>query len=508
MDKHLFIIVFLLLTQNLFSQESTYRNPVIAYDFPDPTVIRVGDTYYAAGTSGESAPPYRAYESKDLINWKFTGHLFKEMPEWTMGSYWAPELFYHNNTYYLYYTARRKSDRKSFIGVATTDDIHKGFTDHGMMIEWTNEAIDAFAIELDEKVYITWKAYGLDSDRVIQILGAELSDDGLSVKSEAFTLLEANVSDWEAGGIEGQCLVKHGDYIYMFYAGNSCCGLNCNYMTGVARAKNIKGPWERYSGNPILVGDEHWKCPGHGTLVATPDNRYFFMYHAYNAVTNLYAGRQGMIDEIRWDEKTGWPYFRYGTTPSLQAETPFPGTVREKIPDFVDDFSSSALCSEWTWAASQPKPELSIKNNKLELKGNDSPVGSFLGLHPRKSGYRLIATVEKTHSSSGICFSGGRYSAVGLSLRNTNVEFWKVSNGNRTIIETIPFKLDTASLFLEVSTGHICRFGYVNEEGDSVFIGEPIPLPGLSQRERLVQPGIHSKGLDVGRFDSVKIQYD
>lgn len=507
MKNTLSLIVFLLLMQNIFAQESTYRNPVIGYDFPDPTVIRVGDTYYAAGTSGESAPPYRAYESNDLINWKFIGTLFREMPEWTMGSYWAPELFYHNGMYYVYYTARRKSDRKSFIGVATTDDMHKGFTDHGMIIEWTNEAIDAFVIELDGKRYITWKAYGLDSDRVIQILGATLSDDGLSVKGEAFTLLEANVHDWEAGGIEGQCLVKHGDYIYMFYAGNSCCGDNCNYMTGVARAKNIKGPWERYSGNPILIGDEHWRCPGHGTLVTTPDHRYFFMYHAYNVIT-MYAGRQGMLDEIIWDEKTGWPYFRYGKTPSLQAATPIRGIVQEKIPDFIDDFSSAKLSSEWTWAASQPKPEFNIRNNKLELKGNDSPAGSFFGLRPRKSGYRLTAVVEATSSSAGICFSGGRNNAVGLSLWNGNIEFWKVSRGNRVTVETIPCQLTAATLFLELSADHICRFGYVNEKGESVFIGNPIHLLGLSPQERLSQPGIHSRGQDFGRFGSVRIRYD
>ena len=104
----------------------------------------------------------------------------------------------------MYYTARRKSDRKSFIGVATTDDIHKGFTDHGLIIECTNEAIDAFVIESDGKLYITWKAYGLDRDRIIQILGAELSEDGLSVTGESFMLLEANVNNWEAGGVEGQ----------------------------------------------------------------------------------------------------------------------------------------------------------------------------------------------------------------------------------------------------------------------------------------------------------------
>jgi beta-xylosidase len=53
----------------------TYHNPVIAGDFPDPTVIRVGDTYYAATSSSEWALPYRLFQSKDLINWEYIGPL-------------------------------------------------------------------------------------------------------------------------------------------------------------------------------------------------------------------------------------------------------------------------------------------------------------------------------------------------------------------------------------------------------------------------------------------------
>ena len=60
------IVTLFLFPVMVYSQESTYRNPVIAGDFPDPTVIRVGDTYFAAGTSSEWAPPYRLYESKDF----------------------------------------------------------------------------------------------------------------------------------------------------------------------------------------------------------------------------------------------------------------------------------------------------------------------------------------------------------------------------------------------------------------------------------------------------------
>ena len=55
------------------NQPNTYRNPVIPGDIPDPTVIRVGKMYYAAGTTSDFAPNYPLYESIDLVNWKQIG---------------------------------------------------------------------------------------------------------------------------------------------------------------------------------------------------------------------------------------------------------------------------------------------------------------------------------------------------------------------------------------------------------------------------------------------------
>ena len=85
-----------------------YQNPVIAADIADPSVIRVGDTFYATGTSSEWAPHYPIYTSKDLVRWELIGHVFDKTPEWASSSFWAPELYHHKGTYHVYYTARRR----------------------------------------------------------------------------------------------------------------------------------------------------------------------------------------------------------------------------------------------------------------------------------------------------------------------------------------------------------------------------------------------------------------
>jgi hypothetical protein len=54
--KHLLLLASLLTCMGAGAQQATFRNPVIAGDMADPTVIRVDNTYYATGTSSEWAP--------------------------------------------------------------------------------------------------------------------------------------------------------------------------------------------------------------------------------------------------------------------------------------------------------------------------------------------------------------------------------------------------------------------------------------------------------------------
>src|SRR5690606_28960672 len=118
--------------------------------------------------------------------------------------------------------------------------IRKGFTDHGIIIEWGEEAIDAFVFQDDDgKLYIAWKAYGLTEGRDIEILASELSADGLSLVGEHFTLTDFS-KGWQGAGDEGQCVVKHNGYYYMLYSIGGCCDNRCDYRVMVARSKNLR----------------------------------------------------------------------------------------------------------------------------------------------------------------------------------------------------------------------------------------------------------------------------
>ena len=216
-----------------------FSNPVIRGDVPDPSIIRIGETYYATGTSSEWAPLYPIFKSKDLVNWNQIGSVFNEPPAWTTHSFWAPELFLADGKVYCYYTARRKPDDLSFIGVAVSDSPEKEFTDRGPVVQFGKEAIDAFVFEAEGNRYITFKAYGLD-ERPIEILCYRLSEDGLNTEGEPFTLLR----DDEGIGMEGQCVFFKDGWWYIIYAARGCCGPGSDYEVRVARSHDFKGPYE------------------------------------------------------------------------------------------------------------------------------------------------------------------------------------------------------------------------------------------------------------------------
>jgi xylan 1,4-beta-xylosidase len=491
----------------------TYRNPVIPGDFADPSVIRVGDTYYAAGTSSEWAPYYPLYLSRDLVNWQQFGHVFDRMPEWAAASYWAPELFHHNGTFFVYYTARRKTDNVSVIGVATTDDPRKGFTDRGVIVEWGKEAIDGFPfLDDDGRLYLAWKAYGLPDDNIpTTLLASEMTPDGLALRGKSFPLLE--------GGYEGEAIVKRGGWYYLFYSSRACCGRNCSYQLEVARARDLRGPWAQDDRNPILRGGGEWRCPGHGTPVQTPDGRWFYMYHAYHATDFVHVGRQALLDELRWSD-SGWPLFKYGDVPTVQAPTPFDTEARLGAADFSDDFTASARPLQWQWDFRRP-PTVTTQDGTLQIAVTEaaagSPTGTFYGVAPAQGHYTATATVDPRGAAlKGLAAYGDADNALGLGVSAGRLVLWKVEKQRRhTIAEQPLTAAGTVHLRMEVRDGRRYQFSWSADGKSWTPIGHkgegPAEVDGdyLPPWDRAVRAGLFVTGAPgaSGTFDSFRLSY-
>lgn len=475
------------------------ENPVIPGDFADPSVIRKGQTYYATGTSSEWAPHFPLFQSADLLHWKQIGYVFKKTPPWAAASFWAPELFYWKGTYYVYYVARKKNDGKSCIGVATAKDPAKGFTDHGILLEFGKEAIDPFILEENGKLYITWKAYGLDQ-RPIELMGCGLSGDGLKVEGKPFTLLR----DDERGGMEGQCLVKRGDYYYLLYSVGNCCGSGCSYKIEVARSESLQKPFVKFANNPVFSGTGEWKCTGHGTIVTSKEGSDFYLYHAYSKTDDVYTGRQGMLGEVFWNSETGWP----GIKP---VETRI-----ESVKNFRDNFSAAGLPLAWQWDFRHTQPRISIKGGSLYLSGQATAVnlsGTALTIRPLTGNYEIITDIANRNAAlKGLVLYGDAGQSVGIGIKEDMVQVWEVKKDKRSVLMEERIGANKpVQLKMRVEKGSRCRF-YWSEDGKSwkevsvnedYYNGDFLPPWDRSPRPGLMHLGAETQPAVFGFFEII-----
>ncbi|HYC85941.1 MAG TPA: glycoside hydrolase family 43 protein, partial [Chryseosolibacter sp.] len=249
-----------------FSCQAMAQTLVMPGDFPDPSVTKIGDTYWASATTSNWAPAFPLLASKDLVHWQLRGHAFPQLPSWADYYFWAPEISYENGRVFLYYAAHKR-DGNLCVGIASADTPEGPYRDHGPIICQEVGSIDAFPMRDDKgKLYLIWKEDGNSVNKPTPIWAAEMNEDRTQLIGEK-TELFRNTAAWEGNLVEGVSMIRHNGYYYAFYAGAGCCGRGCSYGLGVARAANLLGPWEKYRGNPLLATTDTWKCPGHGTPV-------------------------------------------------------------------------------------------------------------------------------------------------------------------------------------------------------------------------------------------------
>ncbi len=103
---------------------SEQAQPTGVIDAHDPsTVIQAGGTsyYYATGQG------IAVRTSNNGTNWSAGQAVFATQPAWTTtavpgftGFFWAPDVIYRNNQYYLYYSVSTWGSKVSAIGLATS----------------------------------------------------------------------------------------------------------------------------------------------------------------------------------------------------------------------------------------------------------------------------------------------------------------------------------------------------------------------------------------------------
>jgi len=328
---------------------NTFLNPILAGDYPDPSMMRDGNDYYMVHSSFDYVPGLTVFHSTDLINWEAISFAVTSY----LGSGWAPDILKYGDKFYIYFTVANKGN---FVVTSSSP--------YG---PWSNP--------VDLKVGWIDPCHIADEtgQRWLFLSGGhriKLSADGLSTIGSLEKIYEGwkYPEEWDTEGkaLEGPKLKKIGSYYYMLSAQGGTAGPPTSHMVVVARSKSVNGPWENAPDNPLIHTynkSERWWSKGHGSLIDAPDGKWWIVYHAYeNGFYGL--GRQTLLEPVEVTSD-GWLKAPTGTT----IEKPLLKPIKSSLTaDRLAQLNKFRIGLDWRFYKQFDTSRFLVNNGILTLK--------------------------------------------------------------------------------------------------------------------------------------------
>ncbi|KAF1990659.1 glycoside hydrolase family 43 protein [Aulographum hederae CBS 113979] len=253
--------------------------PAISADFPDPSIIKVGSTWYAFATAGNGVNVQIA-TSPDFNTWTLQSgkDALPQTGAWSntaSPTVWGPDVIRVGNTFVLYYAAYQgNQSRFHCIGAATSSNIMGPYTPLAHAWACPTErggAIDPagfrdsngqrfVAYKIDGNAIGTGGTCGNEEGQKqpTPLLLQAVGSDGITPQGQPTTILDRDDSDGPL--IEAPNLVRnpHGQYV-LYYS--SDCYLNPGYDVKYATADRVSGPYHK-QGVVLKSGDFGLTAPG------------------------------------------------------------------------------------------------------------------------------------------------------------------------------------------------------------------------------------------------------
>ncbi|WP_322410286.1 family 43 glycosylhydrolase [Microbacterium invictum] len=392
---------------------TTFTNPILGGDRPDPAVIRVGDEYWLTYSSFEAAPGLLLFRSTDLVNWVYEGSALAE----PIGNTFAVDIAEHDGRFFIYIP---------FIPAPWSELTEPSiFVIHAeaMAGPWS-EPIDLGIRGAIDPGHVV----GEDGTRYLFVNGIRriaLTDDGLSTVGDLEHVYDGwrYPDDWvtEAYALEGPKLFWCDGWLYLVSAVGGTAGPPTGHMVIVARSRSVNGPWENHPHNPIArttSADEKWWSRGHATILEGPGDEWYMVSHGYeNGYRTL--GRQILLEPIAWTED-GWPVAPasdIGGTLSAPAEA-----VPQRRPErATEEITGFRLGERWNFHAPSRGEfrRLTVEDDQLVLHGkgtgpaDSSPLALVTGDHA----YQVEADVELDGDGEAgvlLFFNGRLFCGMGI----------------------------------------------------------------------------------------------
>ncbi|HBF3170452.1 TPA: glycoside hydrolase family 43 protein [Clostridioides difficile] len=379
------------------------KNPILPGFNPDPCICRKGDDYYLVVSSFEWFPGIPVYHSKDLKNWELYTHILtdetkidlKKLP--SSKGIWAPCLTYceEEDLFYIVYGIMNSMNARYF------DVDNYLITSKDIKGEWS-EPVYLHSSGFDASIF-----HDDDGKKWIASLDWETREGyekpGVICLVEYCTKKKEIVGYpkriWSGGTdrgcIEAPHITKHGDYYYIMCAEG---GTGYGHSVTMGRAKNIWGPYEKDSMNPIVTsipGDfyerhdpDHLKPKyynpesklqksGHGSYIETTSGEVYLVHltsRPFVPELRCTLGRETAIQKMKWT-KDNW--LRMEDESNLAKEYVSESKLEEhlvsSIPSF-DDFDSNELGLQYYAPRISPLSFADVKSRPgyVRIRGQES----------------------------------------------------------------------------------------------------------------------------------------
>lgn len=368
---------------------TTFINPILGGDYPDPTILRDGEDYYMTHSAFDYVPGLVVWHSRDLVHWEPISYALKTY----LGSIWAPDIKKYRGKYYIYFTVH--GTRRTNC-VVTADSPYGPWSDP---VDLEIGDIDPCFVEGgDGKCYLVMSGGNRWT----------LADDGLSVVKDSkihFYDGWQYPEEWLTEGfcLEGPKLYRIGDWFYYISAEGGTAGPPTSHMVVVARSKSIDGPWENMPTNPLIhtySATERWWSKGHGSLIDTPDGRWFCVYHSYEKdFTGL--GRQTLMEPVHFTAD-GWIKADGGDASKAMALP----LKTQLLTDRHARLNEFRIGLDWRFYKRWIPERVHIKDNALTLEGRGNSLGASAPLMFVAGSHRYEIEAEVTvygDAKAGLC---------------------------------------------------------------------------------------------------------
>ncbi|NLP26815.1 MAG: family 43 glycosylhydrolase [Clostridiales bacterium] len=430
------------------------NNPIIWADVPDPSVIRVGDTYYMVSTTMYFTPGVPIMKSKDLVSWEIVNYVYDVLGTdnksnlengqnvYSKGS-WAASLRYNNGTFYVFVASYDQG--KSY--VFQTEDIENG--------AWRRSEINgvyhdaSLLFDDDGRVYIV---YGGGAIRIKEM-------------NEA-------VTGFKPGGID-QILfdsnTSNSDYI-LNAEGAHFYKINGMYYVFLIAWPKGSGRTEYCFRSDTLLGNYEGKVVlnsngvAQGGIVDTPDGDWYAMlFQDFGAV-----GRIPNLVPVTW--QNGWPMMGIsGEVPrELTINTNYTGANLARSDEF--DYEINKLMHEWQWNHNPDNNNWSLTERPGYLRLKTGRTSRNLmdarnTLTQRTEGPACSAEIKmdvsnmKSGDFAGLAAFQEKYGVVGIKVEDNGDKkiFMSVNGGeyNPQIIDETPLYGNTVYLKINFNFGTV-----------------------------------------------------